>query len=83
MLPSFLKPYAVKTEDLIRIGPKSDGGYVVHKDTINLTKQIITCGLSDDWKFEKNFTKIKQPLLLKRMIIQLIKIFGIKDLKKT
>ena len=58
MLPSFLKPYAVKTEDLIRIGPKSDGGYVVHKDTINLTKQIITCGLSDDWKFEKNFTKL-------------------------
>ena len=58
MLPSFLKPYNVKTENLIRIGPKSDGGYIVHKDSINLTKKIITCGLNDDWKFEKNFTKL-------------------------
>ncbi len=58
MLPSFLKPYNVKTENLIRIGPKSDGGYIVHKESINLTKKIITCGLNDDWKFEKNFTKL-------------------------
>ena len=58
MLPSFLKPYNVKTENLIRIGPKSDGGYIVHKDSINLTKKIITCGLNDDWKFEKSFTKL-------------------------
>tara|TARA_B100001057_G_scaffold178317_1_gene179117 strand:- start:672 stop:1454 length:783 start_codon:yes stop_codon:yes gene_type:complete len=58
MLPSFLKPYNVKTENLIRIGPKSDGGYIVHKDSINLTKKIITCGLNDDWKFEKNFIKL-------------------------
>ena len=47
MLPLFLKPYDVKITDLIRIGPKSDGGYVIHKDSIHLTKKIITCGLND------------------------------------
>ena len=45
MLPLFLKPYNVEINDLIRIGPNSDGGYVIHKDSINLTKKIITCGL--------------------------------------
>ena len=60
MLPLFLKPYNVEIDSLIRIGPNSDGGYVIHKDTINLTKKIITCGLSDDWKFEKDFVKLNK-----------------------
>ena len=60
MLPSFLKPYNIDTHNLVRIGPNSDGGYVIHKDSIDLTKKIITCGLSDDWKFEKNFKKINK-----------------------
>ena len=60
MLPLFLKPYNVEINSLIRIGPNSDGGYVIHRDSINLTKKIISCGLSDDWRFEKNFVELNK-----------------------
>ncbi len=58
MLPVFLKPYDVEINKLIRIGPNYDGGYIIHNETIKLTKKIITCGLNDDWKFEKKFKKL-------------------------
>ena len=57
MLPKFLKPYHTKKSNLIRIGPNTDGGYVIDKRIINRTRTIITCGLNDDWEFEKDFLK--------------------------
>ena len=57
MLPSFLKPYHLENDHLIRIGPKLDGGYVIDKRSIQQTNAIITCGLNDDWEFEKSFLK--------------------------
>ncbi len=60
MLPLFLKPYDVGIKNLIRVGPNTDGGYVIHKESILLTKKIITCGLNDDWKFEKEFQKLNE-----------------------
>ena len=33
---------------------------IVHKESINLTKKIITLGLNDDWEFEKNFIKLNK-----------------------
>ena len=57
MLPSFLKPYHLENYHLIRIGPKLDGGYVIDKRSIQQTNTIITCGLNDDWEFEKSFLK--------------------------
>jgi|TARA_B110001450_G_C17600446_1_gene472770 hypothetical protein len=57
MLPTFLKPYHLENYHLLRIGPKLDGGYVVDKRSIQKTNTIITCGLNDDWEFEKNFLK--------------------------
>ena len=57
MLPSFLKPYHLENDHLIRIGPKLDGGYVIDKRSIQQTNTIITCGLNDDWEFEKSFLK--------------------------
>ena len=57
MLPKIFKPYDIKLKNLIRIGPKCDGGYVVDKRVINKTNYIITCGLNDDWSFEKEFVK--------------------------
>ena len=35
--------------------PKTDGGYIVDKRIFNKTDTLITCGLNDDWEFEKNF----------------------------
>ena len=57
MLPKFLKPYQVDFSNLIRIGPKTDGGYVVDKRVLKRTDILATCGLNDDWEFEKNFSK--------------------------
>ena len=57
MLPSFLKPYHLENDHLTRIGPKLDGGYVIDKRSIQQTSAIITCGLNDDWEFEKSFLK--------------------------
>ena len=57
MLPKFLKPFHITKSNLIRIGPKTDGGYIVDKRIFNKTDTLITCGLNDDWEFEKSFLK--------------------------
>ena len=57
MLPKFLKPYQINNSNLIRIGPKRDGGYVIDKRVIKKTYNLVTCGLNDDWEFEKEFLK--------------------------
>ena len=44
MLPTFLKPYHTDLSNLIRLGRKSDGGYVIDKRVIEKTSVIITCG---------------------------------------
>ena len=60
MLPKNFKPYKVKLKNLIRLGSKFDGGYVIDNRVISETKYLITCGLNDDWSFEKEFLK-KNP----------------------
>ena len=57
MLPNFLKPYHTNFSNLIRLGRKSDGGYVIDKRVINKTNVIITCGLEAEWSFENHFQK--------------------------
>jgi len=58
MLPKHLKPFHINNENLTRVGPKLDGGYILDKRIIDITEKIITCGLNDDWEFEKHFLKI-------------------------
>ena len=57
MLPKFLKPYQINNSNLIRIGPKRDRGYVIDKRIIKKTYNLVTCGLNDDWEFERDFFK--------------------------
>jgi hypothetical protein len=57
VLPKFLKPFHISKSNLTRIGPKTDGGYIVDKRIFNKTDTLITCGLNDDWEFEKSFLK--------------------------
>ena len=59
MLPKFLKPYHIKSSNLVRIGPKTDGGYIIDKRVLNKIRILVTCGLNDDWEFERNFSKKK------------------------
>lgn len=60
ILPKYLLPYKINQDKLIRIGPKFDGGYVIHKDALRFTKKIITLGLNDDWSFEKHFLTLNK-----------------------
>ena len=60
MLPNFLKPYHTSFSNLIRLGRKSDGGYVIDKRVIKKTKAVISCGLEAEWSFEKHFQKFNK-----------------------
>ena len=82
MLPTFLKPYHIENEHLIRIGPKLDGGYVVDKRLIQQTNTIITCGLNDDWEFEKSFLKTNRKCKIIAFDHTVNKEFWIKRFKK-
>lgn len=55
MLPKILRP--IKVDDLVRIGNKSDGGYIITKSLISKTKQLISLGLCDEFSFEKDLKK--------------------------
>tara|TARA_B110001454_G_C12601798_1_gene384782 strand:+ start:39 stop:803 length:765 start_codon:yes stop_codon:yes gene_type:complete len=52
-LPSFLKP--VYETDLIRVGQKKDGGYLIPKKSLEDTKILYSFGLEADWSFEEDF----------------------------
>lgn len=57
MFSKKLKPIFTEKKNLIRLGPNRDGGYVIDKRIIRKIDYIITCGLNDDWNFEKHFIK--------------------------
>ena len=48
----------VKNNNLIRLGVKKDGGYVVDKKIIEKCKTLISFGLGPDWSFELDYKKI-------------------------
>jgi len=52
-LPIWLKP--TTSTNLIRLGRKYDGGYLVQKDQIVDKKVLVSFGINDDWSFEKDF----------------------------
>jgi len=82
MLPNFLKPFHIDDQKLIRVGPKLDGGYVIDKISILNTEVIITCGLNDDWEFEKSFLKMSTQCIVKAYDHTVDKKFWIKRFKK-
>ena len=43
---------------LTRLGPQGDGGYVVPADQIPPCRLLISLGICDNWKFEKDFLKL-------------------------
>lgn len=57
-LPNFL--LYKSASDLIRVGKDNDGGYLVSKSDIENSNSLISLGISDDWSFEENFSKIKE-----------------------
>lgn len=55
VLPSWLNP--LKFQDLVRLGNANDGGYILRKQDIKDTENLISLGISFDWSFEKEFKK--------------------------
>jgi len=51
-----LRPLLYPT--LTRLGPPGDGGYVVPADQISHCRRLISLGLSDNWKLDKEFLKL-------------------------
>ena len=49
------KPSFVNNEELIRLGSRFDGGYVVLKKQIKETNCLVSFGISDNWDFEEEF----------------------------
>ncbi|MEE2769842.1 MAG: hypothetical protein VX835_02020 [Pseudomonadota bacterium] len=57
-LPPF---FSFKTaKDLIRLGKNNDGGYLVSKSDVDQSDVLIGLGISDDWSFENDFSKLKK-----------------------
>lgn len=53
MLPNKFKPKY--QYNLIRLGSKHDGGYLVEKDSIYSAKTLLGFGIENDWNFERDF----------------------------
>jgi hypothetical protein len=49
------KLHPIKIDDLIRIGNKYDGGYIISKKMIEYTKILLSFGIRDDFTFEEEF----------------------------
>jgi hypothetical protein len=58
-----LAPYRpIHLADLVRIGKKNDGGYVIPTLAINSSTSILSLGVNLDWSFEKSFVNLRPGL---------------------
>ena len=89
-LPQFLKYRSAF--DLVRIGNRNDGGYLVSLADVNKTDLLLGLGVLDNWTFEKQFLELKDVPLhtydatisLKILFINTIKnLFRVKKLYKS
>lgn len=49
--------------NLIRVGRKNDGGYLVDADDIKRSKALVSFGINDDWSFEQDFVSMNDSPL--------------------
>ena len=54
-LPIFFKP--TRYSDLLRVGNKHDGGYVISKKSVMDSDCLLSFGLNNDYSFEEDFKK--------------------------
>jgi hypothetical protein len=59
-----LKKYQpIHLDDLMRLGRKCDGGYVLSRKQIEKTEVLLSFGICDDWSFETDFLNRKSVVL--------------------
>ena len=52
---SYLIPF--DENDLIRLGSKKDGGYIISKKSLEKDIFLLSFGMSSEWSFEEEFVK--------------------------
>ena len=53
LLSSALEPNLC--DDIIRLGRKNDGGYLVSESDVTASDKLLSFGIYDDWSFEEDF----------------------------
>jgi hypothetical protein len=62
-LPNHLNHLApIIYPNLIRLGRKNDGGYVIPKDAVTKCDGLISLGICDDWSFDKEFKALNPSI---------------------
>ena len=54
--PKILQPF--HCDDIVRLGKDNDGGYLVNKQDIVKSKNLLSLGIGEDWSFETDFSSI-------------------------
>jgi len=49
----------VKADNLVRLGGKMDGGYIVPQNAIDTAQGLLSFGLGDDWTFDQDWHNLK------------------------
>jgi hypothetical protein len=57
-LPLPLQPFGCT--DLVRLGKRHDGGYLVNAQDVVKTQHLVSLGIGDDWSFERDFAQLSQ-----------------------
>jgi len=57
--PELLWLCPIVVPNLIRVGRKQDGGYIVPKFIIDYSQGLLSFGLGNDWSFEEHWRQIK------------------------
>ena len=58
MLPQNFKPFV--SSNLVRVGRRGDGGYLVDSGSVPAAEILISMGISTDWSFEEDFLQKHQ-----------------------
>jgi hypothetical protein len=53
-----------KVDDLIRLGGKMDGGYILPKSIVDCADALLSLGLGDDWTFDTEWKQYKNNDLI-------------------
>ena len=87
--------FSLYTSELKRIGPMSDGGYWVEQNSIENSDHLLSFGMNDDWRFEKEIEKLSgnqidvydgstsQKLFRNNIIKEALKIFRVRSTLKA
>ena len=70
-------------DDLVRVGKKGDGGYVIPECCINRTTTLLSFGISDDWTFEEDFMKYRKDITLYAYDYSVSTIFFVKNIVQS